>query len=322
MLATRTKHDRFISCLCMGTVQLGMPYGIANQSGMPDKAAALGLLTAAMDAGITLFDTAHAYGQSEMRLGLVQDGLAQKHATILTKLSPLDDTAEHSLKPLEAKVEASVRQSLQDLNLPSLPYLLLHRASHLREQDGKIWSLLLDFQKQGLIEKLGVSVATPQEALDALCVPEVECIQLPYNLLDWRWEQAGIPELLARRPDVLVLARSAFLQGLFMLPVAGWPTLMRKEGDKVTAKLDEWVVDFKRKSRADLCIAFVRGQPWIDSVVVGMETVQQLQDNIALFNEPPLGRKACEHIRADMPRLGEDILNPSYWPAVKEQHSA
>jgi aryl-alcohol dehydrogenase-like predicted oxidoreductase len=229
MLATRTKHDRFISCLCMGTVQLGMPYGIANQSGMPDKAAALGLLTAAMDAGITLFDTAHAYGQSEMRLGLVQDGLAQKHATILTKLSPLDDTAEHSLKPLEAKVEASVRQSLQDLNLPSLPYLLLHRASHLREQDGKIWSLLLDFQKQGLIEKLGVSVATPQEALDALCVPEVECIQLPYNLLDWRWEQAGIPELLARRPDVLVLARSAFLQGLFMLPAAGWPALMRRK---------------------------------------------------------------------------------------------
>lgn len=316
MLATRIKHDRPISCLCMGTAQLGMPYGVANRSGLPATEAAVKLLGDAAAAGVTLFDTAHAYGQAEARLGLAREKL--RGAAIMTKLSPLDDEANPHGLTVEARVEASLRQSLQDLGLASLPYLLLHRAKHLHEHDGRVWETLLEFRRQGLIERLGVSVASPQEALDALCVAEIECLQLPYNVLDWRWEEAGIPEVLARRPEVLVLARSVFLQGLYLLPAQDWPPLMRAEGAAVTQQLDEWAAQFARTGRADLCIAYVRAQSWIDSVVVGMETAKQLQDNIALFARPPLKREECARLRAHMPRLGEDILNPGYWPATKE----
>ena len=38
---------------------------------------------------------------------------------------------------------------------------------------------------------LGVSVQSPQEALTALACSDVRHIQMPFNLLDWRWREAG-----------------------------------------------------------------------------------------------------------------------------------
>ncbi len=55
--------------LTLGTVQLGMDYGIANTAGKPDYEKSAGILDAALEGGINAFDTAAAYGDSEAVIG-------------------------------------------------------------------------------------------------------------------------------------------------------------------------------------------------------------------------------------------------------------
>ena len=58
-----------LSGMTLGTVQLGMNYGIANDLGQPDEKKSHSMLSAAKDNGITSIDTARAYGNSEDVLG-------------------------------------------------------------------------------------------------------------------------------------------------------------------------------------------------------------------------------------------------------------
>jgi aryl-alcohol dehydrogenase-like predicted oxidoreductase len=62
--------DLAISGLVLGTVQLGMPYGIANKSGMPDVNTGLEIIQEAINGGVNTLDTASAYGESEKIIGL------------------------------------------------------------------------------------------------------------------------------------------------------------------------------------------------------------------------------------------------------------
>jgi aryl-alcohol dehydrogenase-like predicted oxidoreductase len=65
---------------------------------------------------------------------------------------------------------------------------------------------------------------------------------------------------------------------------------------------------------ADLCLAYARGQGWIDGVVVGMETEDQLDDNLRLFVRPPLAPEDCALIERRIPRVPAALLDPAQWP--------
>jgi aryl-alcohol dehydrogenase-like predicted oxidoreductase len=54
-----------ISPLMLGTVQFGLPYGVANRTGQPAYGEVRAILAAALDGGVTCFDTAATYGASE-----------------------------------------------------------------------------------------------------------------------------------------------------------------------------------------------------------------------------------------------------------------
>ena len=58
-----------ISALSLGTVQLGLSYGINNADGKPSQETANAILNAALDGGINTLDTAGAYGDSEVVIG-------------------------------------------------------------------------------------------------------------------------------------------------------------------------------------------------------------------------------------------------------------
>jgi aryl-alcohol dehydrogenase-like predicted oxidoreductase len=71
---------------------------------------------------------------------------------------------------------------------------------------------------------------------------------------------------------------------------------------------------FDRVSTADLCLAYVRGQDWIDGVVVGMETEDQLEMNLRLSAYRPLSSADCTEIGRCVPRVPARLLNPADWP--------
>ena len=300
--------------LCFGTAQLGMPYGAANRTGMPTRPESQRLISEALAHGVTLFDTAQAYGEAEARLGEMQSSIAAQGASIITKLAPLQMEDGESFVQLEAKVEASIRESMHKLQVLQLPYVLLHRAEHVHAYGGGILNSLLRLQSEGVIDRLGVSVSTTEELRMVLATDGVTCIQVPFNIVDTRWARAGLIALLSERRDVLVCVRSVFLQGVLTQPAAYWPVLPSGQASEIAGLLDEYVARFGRESRADLACAYVRAQGWIDVAVLGMENMAQLRHNVALFENDVLSDEACAMIEAQMPALPEAFLNPAYWP--------
>jgi aryl-alcohol dehydrogenase-like predicted oxidoreductase len=297
----------------LGSVQLGLPYGAANRTGQPSREAAISLVRRAHACGIRTFDTARAYGSAEERLG---EALPGALFFVVTKLSPLGDLPDQALPAAAvAAAEASVAQSCAALKTDRLDCLLLHRAVHRTMFGGAIWQRLLDFVAAGIIGKLGVSVQSTAEAADALACPEVQHIQMPFNLLDWRWREAGIVAALTKRPDVAVHVRSVFLQGLLAAgDPAIWPQISGVDQFVLLAKLDHLVRELHRDGAADLCMAYSRGQKFIAGVVIGLETEAQLDENLRLMGRPPLTSAECRLVENSLPHVPEQLLNPALWP--------
>lgn len=300
--------------LVLGSVQLGLPYGVTNATGKPSRAEALRLVHRALDAGICGIDTARAYGDSEERLGEALSG--RKPVRTVTKLSPLAELAPDASRDIvRAAVDESIAQSLAALKRERIDCLLVHRAAHMTSHGGTVWERLIELLEDGTILALGVSVQTPAEAHAALDNADVSQIQMPFNLLDWRWRDAGIIARIEERAHITVHARSVFLQGLLANPACCWPALPGVDAAAITRKIDELARDYGRECAADLCVAYVRGQRFVDGVVVGMETENQLDENLQLFLRPPLAAAACAEIEKEMPRVPETLLNPALWPA-------
>ena len=297
--------------LVLGTAQLGMAYGAANRIGQPSAREAELILRSATSAGVQWIDTAAAYGSAEHRIGAALAGA--KGARIVTKLAPLDEFNDASpVGAIRQAVTDSVRRSCTRLGTDRLEVLLLHRAHHLTWRGGIVWNTLKELRDEGVIFDLGVSVYTPEEALAALDDPHVRHVQLPFNAIDWRWRSSGVIEAISRRPQVTIHARSALLQGLLAGdPGARWPQGIDRA--ELTASLMRLTRDLDRDSPADLCLAYVRAQAWIDGVVVGMETVSQLALNLALFARPPLTQDEIALVDATLPRATERLLNPALW---------
>ncbi len=300
--------------LVLGSVQLGVPYGAANRTGKPTRAAALRLVTRAVDAGITKFDTARAYGDSEDRLG--EALRTRKAIRTITKLSPLAHLAPGATRrEVRSAVDTSIEESLYALRREQIDCLLLHRAAHMNAFGGAVWERLIERLEDGTVLALGVSVQSPEEATAALACSDVRHLQLPFNLLDWRWAEAGIVENIRSRAQVTIHARSIFLQGLLAADDASiWPCIEDIDAAALISTIAEIARDFGRDSAADLCVAYARGQDWIDGVVVGMETEDQLDDNLRLFLRPPLSPADCADVARRLPRVSAQLLNPAQWP--------
>ena len=106
--------------ICLGTVQFGLPYGVTNQAGQVSEEEVCRILNFAATSGISLFDTAQAYGTSETVLGRCWPQNAPR--SLISKLpagAPRDQW------------ENCFRTSLQRLRVPKLEGFLLHRASDL-----------------------------------------------------------------------------------------------------------------------------------------------------------------------------------------------
>jgi aryl-alcohol dehydrogenase-like predicted oxidoreductase len=304
-----------ISRMCLGTVQLGTKYGRTNTTGQPGRAEVRDIVTAALAAGVLAFDTARGYGNAESLLGDQNPLITAKGAQIITKLDSLallsDDA---SVEQVTQAVDTSVEESANALRLSVLDTLLLHRWSHFRAHRGAIWRRLLHHKKTGRIRRLGASIYTPAEALEALSEPSIEHLQLPFNILDWRWSEAGIENALARRPDVVVHARSVFLQGVLLADAGIWPGVDVSHARHTIDDLERLTRDFNLPTRAALCVAFVLSQPWIHKLVIGLERIEQLAENLPLLELGTLDSAELSHVMRRLPRAPLALLDPTRWP--------
>ncbi len=318
-IPSRVRKGRLHGVMALGTAQLGLErYGAANRSGRPDRSVAVSMIREAVWHGVTDLDCARAYGEAESRVGEALAGLPREFVRALTKLDPLaglDETA--SAAEVSARVEASVLRSCRELRTPALEVLMLHRWAHRTSHGGRIWAALKSLQADGCIRRLGASVYTPTEAAAALADPEITHLQLPFNVLDRRWLDAGIPELARRRPEVTIHARSAFLQGILVAGPEVWPDIPGVDPAAWIARLDHAAQELGRTDRADLCFAYVAAQDWIDAIVVGAETPEQLRQNLERCRRPPLNATECRRVEELLSGAPERLLDPSKWKMTR-----
>jgi spore coat polysaccharide biosynthesis protein SpsF len=261
-------------------------------------------------------DTARVYGNSEAMIGQSLNDGWKGRVKIITKLSPLHDCPkEMSPSILNAFVDASIYQSCASLGVDKLDVLMLHRAAHLYEWDGGVWQRLLDLQLSGVIGDLGVSVQNPEELAKALIVPQINFIQLPFNLLDWRWDNLISDILLMKEKRKLIIhVRSSLLQGLL---TSNDETHWQKANVAQSLPVREWllnqVLTCQRHDVVDLCLSYVSAMDWVDGVTIGMENIDQLIENINNFNLAPLSASHVRQIQTTRPKLGIETLNPGLW---------
>jgi aryl-alcohol dehydrogenase-like predicted oxidoreductase len=178
---------------------------------------------------------------------------------------------------------------------------------------GAVWKRLEYHLEKGTVKALGVSAQSPKEALDALEHPNVRHLQLPFNVLDWR--SADVIAAARNKPSVTVHARSVFLQGVLAAnDPSVWPRIADVDAPALIDWLNNSAAEYGRQSVADFCLAYVRGQDWIDGIVIGMETEEQLETNLALSTRAPLLAADCAAIEATRPRVPEQLLDPARWP--------
>lgn len=299
----------------LGTVQLGQAYGAANTTGMPSQGEATALLADAAQAGVTHVDTARAYGLSEERIGeALRSGLAGR-LHVVTKVRPLDDVAGDA-KPARAAqaVRASVSASLEALGTDRVDALLLHRWADWGKGSGAVADTLAELRLAGVTTLVGTSLSGPDELVAALADERVGYVQFPFNLLDRRWLAPGVQAALAARPDVVVTVRSVFLQGLLVAGTAArWPANAGVDPAAVSSAVDGLVRVLGRNSAADLCVAYARGHAWVDSVVLGADTADQVRDQATLVARPPLTADEIATVRTTLPAGSPDLVDPARW---------
>lgn len=303
-----------VGSVTLGTAQLGIKqYGRTNQGGIPEDREVAEILDFAVKNGVTHFDTARTYGTAEERLGQnIRTLYAQP--IIVTKLDPLTWLGKNATaEEIEAGVKGSVIESIHNLRNESLSVLMLHRWRHRRSHKGIVWEVLCRLHREHVISRIGASVYTPEEAMDALRDPLITHLQIPCNLVDYRWHSAEFLAERKRRPDVLVYARSAFLQGVLISDAECWPRRGNFNPQSIVTQLDRLVEEFGRRSRADLCLAYLRACSWIDTIVVGVETVAQLRQNLSNIREAPLSEEQVCQIREKISSPPEWLLDPSQW---------
>jgi aryl-alcohol dehydrogenase-like predicted oxidoreductase len=160
----------------------GAKYGVAYE--LPSEGEAVALVQRVIDAGITLIDTAPAYGVSEQRVGLAIAG--QRDRVILsTKAGERFVAGRSHYDFCDEAIEASVRHSLRTLAVGTIDILFLHSNGDDDAilADGGATRALRRLKDAGLIGTLGFSGKTVSGHLRAID-DGYDALMVEYHPLD------------------------------------------------------------------------------------------------------------------------------------------
>ena len=300
-----SEESKTASRLVLGTAQLGMPYGIANSTGQPDFEVAVSIIKTAWEYGIREFDTAQAYGESEAVLGraLLSLGISND-VRIITKLDPKLELNKGQ------KIKRAINGSIERLQIPSLYGLMLHREEWLDNLNNGLEKTLRALVLDGTVQHLGVSLYTPVKALRALESDILDMIQVPANILDHRFADAGVFNL-ADEKGKLVYIRSVFLQGLLLMKPEDLQANMAFAKPALT-KLDFLCNQYKLTPNR-LALLYIKQKYTQGKVVFGAEMSEQIIQNMEDFNGN-LPEALMNEINSIFSDAREDLIDPSKWP--------
>lgn len=259
---------RLTEKLILGTAQLGMKYGINNQTGKPSMDSVMEILSCAAGHGIDTLDTAAGYGDAEKVIARFhQENDAFK---IIAKFASGEGFS----------IKKECERVTQLLSISYLECFMHHRWSDVKDE--LLMRSLIDLKKARQIKKLGVSVYNNDQLEEAASMDWIDVIQVPFNLLD-NISQRGACLRKAKENGKEIHCRSVFLQGLFFMNIELLPEKLKPLSIYLT-QLNTIAVKADCSLGA-LALQYALKNKLIDRVVMGVEQKNQLENNFKMINE-------------------------------------
>ena len=293
--------------LCLGTVQFGLDYGILNQK-KPSLQDAVKCIDFATQNGVSAIDTAKAYGNAEEVVGefLKRRTIPRERLFLSTKLLPniLDDIDPSEY---ERVIESEILSQLKTLNTDYFDAYLFHSSRY--AYDGYKLEAMHKVVEKGYARKCGVSVYEPEEAVSCYKSGMVDFIQVPYSIFDHRMKVGGVFDH-PQRGECEIHSRSAFIQGLIVMDEEKIPPFLEKA--RPIVKMIKSMCENEGISRTQLAIQYVKRETGISHLVFGIDSMEQLKEDIRLFNED-LPMDLIHRMGKEFDEVDADIVMPSLW---------
>ncbi|SHG29466.1 Predicted oxidoreductase [Flavobacterium fluvii] len=284
--------------LILGTVQMGLTYGINNTAGKPSFENSCDILSKAFESGIDTLDSAEAYGNAHQVIGDFHRLNPNIKFNVVTKI-PHNTTVD--------KIAEKINIYINDLNVDYLEALLFHSFESY-QNNKQIMTVLNDLKKQGIINHIGVSIYTNCQIESLLLDDNVTVVQMPFNLLDNESIRGDLMKKLKEKGKI-IHTRSAFLQGLFFKENSDDNSIFHKLSNELIAIKN--IANEENISISNLALSYCLNQGNIDQVLIGVDSVGQLIENLKALN-CKIQSKAITKINS-LKVKDLDLLNPSLW---------
>lgn len=264
--------------LVLGTAQLSFNYGIIDKKGKPSKKEAFSIMKYAVENGISYFDTAYNYGDSEIIIGKFLNiyKVYKNKINIITKMAP-----QKKEKLNEKNINNAFFESLHRLWQESIYCYMIHDFNDIKNNCDLINKSFLKLKIDGYIKKIGVSVYDKNHIKFLLKNFDFDLIQVPISIFDQRLLKDNILFKLKNK-TIDIYARSIFLQGLIFFNKNNIP-LKLEEAKRYIERLND--ISFKYNfSKEEIALLFINFINEIDKIIVGVEKIEQLKKNIEALN--------------------------------------
>jgi len=283
--------------LILGTVQMGMPYGIGNSDGQISETESINILNFAYKNGIRLLDTAEAYGTAHNVIGKYHRLFSESEFKVITKLPHV----------IDENIALKIDHYLSDLRIKSLHALLFHSFESYKNNKHQL-NILKQFKSAKKIELIGVSAYTNEEVEEIIEDKNIDIIQLPYNVFD-NFNLRNKILQKAKDKGKILHTRSCFLQGLFFMPLNSNKLIVKKLKNELD--ILHSISERHQISLPRIALNYCLQQKLINSVLIGVDSVHQLKQNLDDANFI-LSSNIVEEINS-IHIKNKDLLNPSLW---------
>lgn len=294
-----------VSEVGFGTWGLGGTNNGSVAYGPTDDAESWRALRRAFERGVTFYDTADLYGggHSESLLGEVFAPLREE-VVLATKGGFVDGGAAQDFSP--AHLEAALAGSLRRLRTDYADVYLLHSPPvALLADEPAVVRWLEGVKRRGLARAVGVAVRSPDDGLAVLRNFDVDCLEVNFNLADQRARENGLLGMCALH-GVGVIVRTPLCFGFLTGAYDGatfatgdhrgrWSPEQRRRWHEA----HEIFRDGNRSGTpAQWALRFCLSYPGVSTVIPGMLTPAQVEENAAAGAAGPLPAAEREHIEA------------------------
>ncbi|MEJ2448948.1 MAG: aldo/keto reductase [Anaerolineales bacterium] len=296
-----------------------------DEWGPVDDQNSLDTIEAALDAGINFFDTADVYGlgHSESLLGQAMEGRREQFI-VASKIGWIgfDHDDFVSVYDSTEKLMAGVEENLARLNTEYIDLLQCH--IHKPEPNTKYFlEGVQRLQQKGLIKAYGLSSSMFEFIKDFNSDGGMATLQIDYSILNRTAEEEIFPYCLEH--DIGVIVRGPLAMGILtgkfdrntQFPEGDFRQnwIENPDENKIflndLQKVDQLREVAGEQNLAQLAIQFVLAHPAVTTVIPGAKTVNQLRQNVAAGELPPLDKETLSQIDQIVPPGGGRKI----WPA-------